>query len=266
MKKLIAIILLLPVMAFAYTPQGYVNDFAGVLTLEQKNILERRLDSFEKSTSNEFSVVIVPSLEGDYIEHYAAKLFEEWGIGKADTDNGVLLLVAIEERELRVEVGYGLEPYISDSEADSVIRNVITPEFKRGDYYTGITKGVDALIGLTNGSYVVEEKSRLNIDPEFFIFGFIFLLSILGSTKSWWLGGVIGAGAGVIASFFVGSILLGIGITIGLTLLGLLIDFIVSKHGGKGGGMFWGGGSHGGGGFGGFGGGMSGGGGASGRW
>lgn len=261
MKTLITIIALFPMVVFAYSPQGFVSDFSNILTSEQKSILEEKLSNFEKTSSNEISVVIVPSLDGDYIEHYATKLFEEWGIGKKDTDNGVLLLVALQERKLRIEVGYGLEPYITDSKADSIIRNEITPEFKNGNYYGGIDKGVSAIIGLTEGTYTANETKPLNISPHIILFLIFILFSIMARTKSWWFGGIVG--------FVLGLIFFNIFITVGLTFLGLLVDYILSKTGGtRAGRMFWGGGGGrgSGGGFGGFSGGSSGGGGSSGSW
>src|SRR3990170_5163094 len=119
-------------------PIGYVNDFAGVLSQEMENSLEDRLSSFTASTSNEIAVVTLSSLEGETVEGAAVKLFEEWGIGDKDKDNGVLLLVAINDRQMRIEVGYGLEPVLTDSRSGNIIRDQITPLFKAGNYEGGI--------------------------------------------------------------------------------------------------------------------------------
>lgn len=115
MKRFLAVIAVCaalvatPLIARAYQspgkPAGYVNDYAGLLSSGQKSALNDQLTAFEKETSNEISVVTIASLEGDTIENYAEKLFQEWGIGKADKDNGVLLLVARDDREVRIEVG-----------------------------------------------------------------------------------------------------------------------------------------------------------------
>ena len=103
--------LVVPMFTFAYSspgkPTGFIDDFANVLSIEQKDILEQKLSAFNASTSNEIAIVIIKSLDGDYIENYAVKLYEEWQIGKAKKDNGVLLLIAVDDHKMRIEVGYG---------------------------------------------------------------------------------------------------------------------------------------------------------------
>lgn len=264
MKKAIIALFILPMMVFATV--SFVYDTANVLSATQIQAINDKLYAFEQASSHEIAVVIVPSLEGDYIEHYAVKKFEELKPGKAEKDNGLLLLVAIEERELRIEVGYGLEPYITDAEAQQVINSVIVPAFKEGNYYKGIDNGIDALIGLTNGTYTPSKTPSFNVNPELILFAFFLLYGLFSATKSWWLGGVVGGIIGTIIAFFVGSLLYSGFVIVGSILLGLLLDFIASKSGGRGMHFWGGGGSSHGGGFGGFGGGMSGGGGASGRW
>ncbi len=288
MKKyfLVLIAVLVPLLTFAYTspgsPQGFVNDFAHILTSVEKSDLEAKLVALKSSTSAEVSVVTVPSLGNETVETYATKLFEEWGIGGKEKDTGILLLVAPTEREVRIEVGYGLEGAVTDLQSGNIIRKVITPAFKEGKYGEGISGAVEALSAIIKNSPEAEQYSKTSptfdfqLAPLFFIG--IFLLNIftrvLGKTKSWWLGGVIGAAIGGIIGFVWGFLFAGI-IGIGIfTILGLVFDFVVSKRppGSSGPGGFWpmflGGGGRGGrgGGFGGFGGGMSGGGGASGRW
>jgi uncharacterized protein len=277
--------------ALAYTspgsPTGYVNDFAGVMSEDAKSSLEAELVAFEKETSNEITVAIVPNLGGDYIENYAVKLFEEWGVGKADKDNGALFLLAIEDREVRIEVGYGLEGALPDSLAQRILDEEVTPHLRNGDYDLGVTAGIRYIAAATKGEYR-SDSAMGNItwlaDNFFFIimavlFGFQWLAAILARSKSWWAGGLVGAGGGLalgwfatLSPFFTGFLAILIGF------FGLVLDYIVSgsyqSHkrsgtqppwwaGGGGGGF---GGSSRGGGFGGFGGGMSGGGGASGRW
>lgn len=124
---------------------SYVNDFAGVLQSDSKNQTEDLIVKVEKETSSEIAVAIISSLEGVSVEEYAVKLFEKWGVGKKKEDNGVLLLVAIEDRKLRIEVGYGLEGTITDLEAGNIIDNLIVPKFKQNDYSTGVYDGVVAI-------------------------------------------------------------------------------------------------------------------------
>jgi uncharacterized protein len=265
-------------------PTGYVNDYANVLQLDTKNQLEEILRAFAASTTNEIAVVIIPDLGGDTIEHYAIKLFELWKIGNAKNDNGVLLLVAINDRKVRIEVGYGLEGALPDITAKNIIETQITPAFKRADYSLGILQGVRAIVEATRGEYMSTGKVSNSFDfsvLEFILFVGFFLLqffsAILARSKSWWAGGIMGGVLGTIVTFFgiFGvTLLFGSIITVVLVVLGLLFDYIVSNaytsSVTRGGGIpWWAGGGSGrssGGSFGGFGGGSSGGGGASGSW
>jgi uncharacterized protein len=119
-------------------PPTLVTDVAGVLTPEQKQALENKLVAIDDSSSNQIAVVIIPSLDGYPKEEYATKLFRDWGIGNKKTNNGILLLIAINDREIRIEVGYGLEGAIPDITALNIIDNDIKPAFKVGNYYEGI--------------------------------------------------------------------------------------------------------------------------------
>ncbi|MDO8424276.1 MAG: TPM domain-containing protein [bacterium] len=271
MKRLLPALLLVPVLALGYTspgkPAGFVNDFAGLLKLETVVALNEKLDQFSKETGNEIAVVTVSGLGDETVETYAEKLFQEWGIGKEKEDNGILLLIAPTERVMRIEVGYGLEPVITDIESGRIIREILTPAFQAGNYDEGVIQAIEHLVLLAQGEAVPVTNTPVNW-PRWMIYaGFIFiwLASILARSKSWWAGGVVGGVVGVI--FFAGIVYILACIT-----AGLLLDFLVSrsykKSMAKGGVPPWwiGGGGGKGGGFGGFGGGMSGGGGASGRW
>lgn len=286
----LSFLLVLPALAYQSpgSPTGFVNDFAGVLSTDTKTQLEAKLKDFASKESNELSVVTIKSLDGDTIENYAVKLFEEWKIGKAKQDNGVLLLVAPNDHQMRIEVGYGLEGALTDLESKMIIKNVMTPAFEAGDYDSGISKAVDAIMVATKGEYTSAAAAGSNQPVSkggvFIGGGFIlFVLEIISYTarraaksKAIWPGavggGIIG---GIIGMIAVGGIVT-LGFLVGGAILGLLIDYLLSHtragdnlRNGKGGGGFFigglgGGGS--GGGFGGFGGGSSGGGGASGRW
>ncbi len=285
-------LLIFPISLLAYVspgkPTGYTNDFANVLSAQEKQEIEQKLLTVNRGSGFEIAVVTVASIGDETVETYAEKLFQEWGIGNEKIDTGLLLLVAITERSVRIETGYGAEGAVTDIQAGNIIRSVITPAFQQGNYGAGISGAVDALNAIITGSpeaaqYSIEQSGTGNpfsgwdIDPFALVFFALFILNvfakILGKTKSWWLGGVIGAFIGTIIGFIWGFISIGIISIIVLTILGLVFDFIVSKRppGSDGHGGFWPiffGGGHGGssGGFGGFGGGMSGGGGASGRW
>ncbi|OGW76076.1 MAG: hypothetical protein A2Z72_01770, partial [Omnitrophica bacterium RBG_13_46_9] len=138
----------------AYT--GYVNDFAGVLSGENKNALTVLAGELERKTTAQIAIVIINTVRPWDIEDYAVKLFEKWGIGRKNRDNGVLLLVALRDRKVRIEVGYGLEGAIPDAIAKIIINDYILPSFKAGNYNTGIAKGAVAIAKLVAKEYNVE--------------------------------------------------------------------------------------------------------------
>lgn len=269
------------------TPSGYINDFAGVLTFDQKLSLENSLRAYDQKTTNEIAVAIVKSLDGGDITDFTVRTFEEWKIGKKGEDNGVLFLVAVDDRKMRIEVGYGLEPYLTDAQAGDIIRNVVAPDFQKGNYYQGISKGISAIensLGNTPPSkYARIINSAKNIGANLLklpihaigtlVFFVIYILSYMARTKSIWLGGIVGIGIGALWGFITTSLVNGIIALLIFGSVGLLLDWWLSKvfssrlknHKGTG---WWatGGGFSRGGGFGGFGGGRSGGGGASGGW
>src|SRR4030042_4878714 len=122
-------------------PQGWVSDFAGIMSDMTKSQVDALSAEVKKSTGAEIAVVTVPSLDGMSVEEYAVKLFKQWGIGQKGKDNGVLFLIAPNERKTRIEVGYGLEPVITDGRAGGIIRETVLPFFKAGDYDQGGLKG-----------------------------------------------------------------------------------------------------------------------------
>jgi uncharacterized protein len=272
--------------------QGFVNDYAGLLSPEVKTKLEAQLTQLEKDTTVEVAVVTINSLEGDSIEDYASRLFEKWGIGKKGVDNGVLFLVALDDHQMRIEVGYGLEPIITDGRAGRIRDNDVIPMFKNNDYEGGITAGVNSIenyIRKNTAPAPLEGNPVRSMFGNWFmvmiIIGIvtIYLMGFMARSKSIWLGGIWGVIGGVILGLCIGGIVALIVIPLLMAVLGLGLDYLLSKNyqvlkaSGKStdwhktGGGFWGpggfiGGSGYGGGFGGFGGGMSGGGGASGGW
>ncbi len=163
-NKILAVLLLLALPSFAAAanfpkPTGFVNDFAGVINQSEKTQLTNIITQFEKETGNEIAVATVPSLGGEPIENYAVGMFKEWGIGKKGKDTGLLLLVAPTDRRVRIEVGYGLEPYINDALAGRIIRDTMVPHFKDGDFSGGILNGV---VELTT---VIAKKTEVKFDP-----------------------------------------------------------------------------------------------------
>jgi uncharacterized protein len=248
-------------------PQGPIYDQADLLPAAEEASLDQRLREFNAKTGNAVIVATVDSLQGAPIEDYASKLYAAWGIGGAERDTGVLLLIAKQDRKMRIEVGYGLTPYITDILSGRIIRDEITPRFKQGDFAGGITAGVNALLTQLSKSpadakaiaeaAAAAEKNRAHDDGGFPVGMIVWIVFILIFV--------------ILPSFsrrrgrhYRGS---GMGSAVGNILLWSALN--AASNSGRGGG--WGGGGGfggggGGGGFGGFGGGMSGGGGASGGW
>lgn len=287
MKNLLASIVVLVGLfcagsVFAYSspgkPVGHINDYTGTLSEDTKARLEAFLFDLKNAGKGEVAVAIIPTLAGDPIEDYANTLGREWGIGSKETSNGILLLVAKDDRELRIEVGYGMEGDLTDLKSHRIIDEVIVPRFKEGNYDKGVEDGVREIVGVVAPGFVgstqrvdystVPKKSNSNLGP-YFLFIFIVLWVVLGSTKDWFLGGIFGGVLGTIVTTWGGWWGLSIFIIPFSIALGLLFDFLASKAGINRGSRFGGGGSSGGSSgssFGGFSGGSFGGGGASGKW
>jgi len=240
-------------------PRGYVNDFANVIDAGSAQALEAYCGNLERVTGTQMAIVTVNSLEGEPVEDVANRLFRQWGIGKKGKDEGLLLLLAIQDRKQRAEVGYGLEPIVPDGYAGSVLRG-IRPILRQGNYGGALLAAAEQF-----GSHIAEAKGVV-LQPQrlpqgegsgrgqgggvsfwTILVGFLIFLAVLR---------LIGGGRGGGGTGF---------------LTGLLLGNLLGRRGGYGGG--WSGvgfggydGGGGGGGFGGFGGGDSGGGGASSDW
>ncbi len=268
MKKITSILLfvLVAVIAFAQQPQNFsldqviktppnppklVNDFANILTADQRQALETKLYQFDDTTTNQVTVVIVPKLDGRDVADVALDLGRSWGVGNKKSNNGVILLISVEDRKLNISPAYGLEKVLPDLVCQQIIDNIIVPDFKGNDYYAGINQGTDAIIEATKGEF----KAPANYNQRGKGAGgmgklilFIIIIVVVLALSS---GG--GGGGGSFMSrrgampFIIGN-MLGSG-----------------SRGGFGG-FGGGGGGSGGGGFGGFGGGSFGGGGSSGSW
>ena len=179
MKKIICILFSLLICAGAFSQKDFnpkdllqartgkqtlVNDFAGILTADQKQALENKLVLFNDSTSTQIAVVIIPTL-GDYeISDYNVQLGRAWGVGGKEFNNGVVLLVAQKEHKLNIATGYGLEGALPDITCKHIIDEEIVPNFKGNDYYRGIDQGTDAIIKATKGEYNVSAQKEI---PQF---------------------------------------------------------------------------------------------------
>jgi uncharacterized protein len=123
-------------------PDGFVNDFAGILSPAQRQAMEQSVRDLQQKTGVQVAVVTLESLEGGQIDDFAAKLFRRWGIGQKDKNNGVLVLVALKDRKARIEVGYGLEPILPDALAGRVLDEELFPAFRQGRHAEGLERGV----------------------------------------------------------------------------------------------------------------------------
>lgn len=150
----IALALILSPVAFALEAPamaGPVNDLAGVLDQSESAELTRYLQAVNDQTGVQVAVLTVPSLEGEAIESFSLRVAEKWKLGQADKDNGALLVVSVQDRSLRIETGYGLEGDLTDAKCGLIIRNVIVPLFKQGEYGKGIAEGVKNIVGIATG-------------------------------------------------------------------------------------------------------------------
>jgi uncharacterized protein len=207
-----------------------VTDSSGILTADQRQALEAKLVAFNDSTTSQIAVVIIPTLKGKDVADYTVELFRAWGVGTKKNNNGVLLLISKDDRQLNITTGYGLEGALPDITCKEIIDDVITPKLKDEDFYRAIDEGTDAIMQAVKGEYVAPagtgspHHTSLFLRILFWTIGIIVLLILLAKG---WLWPILNIASIVFSSVGSGS---------------------------------------GGGGFGGFGGGSSGGGGASGSW
>jgi uncharacterized protein len=272
---LLCLFCLLPFMVAAAVPaeiavpplKARVTDLTGTLTAEQQAALEARLADFEAKKGSQIAVLMVPTTQPEDIAQYSMRVVEAWKLGRKGVDDGALLLVAKNDRKMRIEVGYGLEGVLPDAIAKRIVADVMAPHFRQGDFYGGIAVGVDRMIAVVEGEALPEPRQRAargrsveNFIPVVLI-GALVVGALLRAVLGKFVGGALNGG-------LVGLViwLLGGGLIFALALA--LMAFMMTLGGGRGfpGGFGTGGfGGLGGGGFSGSGGGF-GGGGASGDW
>jgi uncharacterized protein len=180
---------------------GRINDYAMLLSTETRRVLDDSLRMHETRTGNQVVVLTIPTLDGESIEDYAIRVFDAWKLGQKGRDNGILIIVVPNDRQMRIEVGYGLEPVITDGTAGQIIHTIMTPRFKSGDFNSGILDGALAVIDVLNGGALPDEVSdgdaeaggskgleftgpdlslKMRILLGAFIFGIIGLFTIMG--------------------------------------------------------------------------------------
>ncbi len=246
MKKILLLIIAFASITFSQVPipvlKQYANDFTNSLNNSELNTLNNALRSFDDSTSNQIVFLMMNSLDGYSLESFCYETATKNQIGSKKNNNGVLFFVAKDDRKMRIEVGYGLEGALPDALTSSILRNEVRPYFKQGDYYTGISAGLGAIVKATRGEYKADKKKEGKGSSKSFSFIFVIILfiiiSIIGRK-----GGKGGGGGGLLPL--------------------LILSSMSNSRGGS-----WGGSGGGSGGFGGFsgGGGSFGGGGSSGSW
>ena len=246
-----------------------VTDLTATLNAGQVAALESKLAAFEAQKGSQIAVLIVPTTQPEDIAQFGIRVADQWKVGRKKIDDGVILIIAKDDRKLRLEVGYGLEGAIPDAIAKRVIAETITPYFKAGDYYGGIDAGVQQLMRLVEGEQLPPPGGSDSGGGDG-----VFIILIVGGIAAGWLlsilmsrpaaGGIAALGSGAVGVFLLGFTPLLLFIAI-FVFAGVASGF---RHGGgwtSGGGGGWGGGGFGGGSWGGGGGGF-GGGGASGSW
>lgn len=228
-------------------PPRLVNDYYNLLSANEQNILEQKLRIYNDTTSTQIAVVILASIEGADIADYSFQLGDKWGIGQKGKDNGVLLLIAVEDRQMFIATGYGMEGVIPDATAHHIINSYITPNFKKGNFYQGLDEATDVIIGLASGEYSAEKVNEKPGNGTFLILLLLFIVFIIFVKRAQYKNYKQRSIGSRHSSFWTY----------------LLISMLSSGRGRRGSsGGFGGGGSS----FGGFGGGSFGGGGARGSW
>lgn len=164
-----------------------VHDDAHILSQSTVDKLENQLRVYEDSTSNQIAILTIPSLDGEPIETYSMRVAEEWKLGRKGKDNGVLLLIAVDDHKMRIETGYGLEGVLTDAICSRIIRNELAPAFRQNEYDEGVTNGINAIIAAIGGEYAADDgtgalelgiKGRVLIG--LFIFGILGIFTFMG--------------------------------------------------------------------------------------
>lgn len=241
-----------------------VTDYIGLLSSNERELLERKLVAYDDSTSTQIAIVIENSLEGDDIFEYSYRMAESWGIGRDGKDNGILIYIAFQDRELFIQTGYGVEGFLTDAVAKRIVDQVITPAFRQQNYFRGLNEATTVIIQMGSGEYQNEGGRQASNGYEALFILFLIVIAVIiffsvfgnGNDDDWDDGGYNGRGRYDYDDY------------------GRPRNRRRSRSGGwiflpGGGGGGWnsgGGGGFGGGGFGGFGGGGFGGGGAGGSW
>lgn len=203
MKKTVSFFILISISSFLFSLEvpnliGHINDYANIMTSYDKQESEKYLSSLEDTTGIQIAVLTIDSLQGEDLETYSNKVAETWLLGQKDKDNGALLLIAKNERKIRIETGYGLEEKLTDMKSGLIIRNVILPDFRNGNYSEGIVRGIKNMGGIVSDNATLVSKSVSSPNESngtegvlfglLFVFGWFILFSCLASgRRNHWL-------------------------------------------------------------------------------
>lgn len=184
-------------------PQARVNDYADMLTVQEEAMLEKRIEEYDKSTSNQIAILTINSLEGENLEDFSVRVAQNWGVGLKSKDNGILILISKIEHKIRIEVGYGLEGAIPDGVCGRIIREEMTPNFKQNKIYEGINNAIDKIILAIKGEYKAEDdmpdRESGMLIVYLILIAFLMFISGLCGIAHFLIGGIVGG----IGTFFV---------------------------------------------------------------
>lgn len=160
-----------------------VNDYVNLLSAGEQQQLERKLVAYDDSTSTQIAIVVERSLEGEDIFDYSYRLAEAWGIGRDGKDNGILIYIALEDRKLYIQTGYGTEGFLTDAMASRIIDQIITPAFRRAAYYQGLDEATTIIMQLGSGEYenLERQKSDSGLEALFILFLIILVVIVLAN-------------------------------------------------------------------------------------
>ncbi len=254
--------------------EARVLDRAGMLSQSEAQALTQKLKALEDRQGSQVAIVIMPSIGGVPIEDFSIRLVDKWKLGREGVDDGVLILIAQKERQMRIEVGYGLEGPIPDAKANRIIENILRPNFQDGNYYGGLDQATDAIISLIDGEELpsleevpLQNQESMDTDSDGFS-SVVFIIVVVGALiLRVMFNGLLAAGVMAPIGIILGWILIGFSVSMIFSVVFAALIGAFGRGGGSGGFASSGGGgfSSGGGGFSGGGGGF-GGGGASGSW
>jgi uncharacterized protein len=189
MRKLVLLLLLISSFAYAQEgipakPNGYILDEAGLLNPEEENALEQKMRGYADSTSTQFAIVLVNSTNGRDPYDYAIDIGKGWGVGQKGKNNGVVILVAMQDRKLRIVTGRGIEDVLPDAVCKRIINRTLKPTFKAGAYYQGLEEATTEMMRRASGEFKNEDSGEEGIPPVLLIFLFLVIMAIITGVRN----------------------------------------------------------------------------------